>query len=81
MSVDSVAAKLAVLEYEPGAIFGVTEQDAVPKLFVVAMHAWPARLKLTVAPARGAVGEAEISTSVAVRVSGLFTVPLLGLKF
>jgi len=33
-----VAAKVAVLGYDPGATFGVTEQDAVPKLFVVAVH-------------------------------------------
>src|SRR5204863_8654653 len=76
-----VPAKFALSGYEPTATVGVIEHDAVPKLAVVPVHVWPARSKVTLAPATGVGRETETSTSVPTRVNGLLGGPLAGLLF
>src|SRR5437016_5376624 len=77
-----VPAKFALSGYEPIVTVGVIEHDAVPLLSVVPAQVWPARIKLTVAPAIGTgSGVADTSMSVPTRVNGLVGVPLPGLWF
>src|SRR5437870_2982196 len=76
-----VPAKVAVRGYEPAATFGVIEQDTRPAPSVVPEQGWPASEKLTVAPLTATGGEADASTSVALKVSGLFGAPPSGLVF
>ena len=60
---------------------GVTEQEAMPAPSVVAEQPWPARAKVTGTPLTLAIGEAEISTRLAVSVTGRFRVPPAGVMF
>src|SRR5262249_45183601 len=76
-----VPRKSARSGYAPAAPLGVIGQEAGPVLYGVPVHVWPASAKCSVALGSATGGEAEISTSVAVSGSGVFTVPLPRLVF